>query len=162
MAKFEPPTETWYTNQPGYHQKAFHLVLNKYEREDGLDTHRDESWTYDPKNPITSLSYLRGSILEITNSNKATSKKALCFQYPGDAIIMSGEFNKQFYHGVPAVKTWVTLFLSQNIVRDLTTDERNKAEEVLRNLQMNIRYNVTIRWHERQHPHCPYSHGTAA
>ena len=75
---------------------------------------------------------------------------------------MSGEFNKQFYHGVPALNTWETLCLSPNIVRKLTTDESNAAREVQNNLQMDTRYNVTIRWHERHHAHCPYRHGTAA
>ena len=37
MAKFKPATEQWDENQPGYHAKAFHLVLNRYERNDGID-----------------------------------------------------------------------------------------------------------------------------
>ena len=46
MAKFKPTTERWDKNQPGYHTKAFHLVLNKYYRNDGIDLHRDHSKTY--------------------------------------------------------------------------------------------------------------------
>ena len=61
MAKFKPTTEQWDENQPGYHTKAFHLVLNKYHRNDGIDPHQDLSTTYDGRNPITSLSYGRGS-----------------------------------------------------------------------------------------------------
>ena len=37
MAKFKPTTEQWDEHQPGYHAKAFHLVLNKYRRNDSID-----------------------------------------------------------------------------------------------------------------------------
>ena len=74
MGKFKPTTEQWEENQPGYHAKAFHLVLNKYNRNDGLDPHQDLSETYDGKNPIASLSYGRGSILTIQDSNKPTKQ----------------------------------------------------------------------------------------
>ena len=33
MAKFKPTTEQWDENQPGYHAKAFHLVLSKYHKQ---------------------------------------------------------------------------------------------------------------------------------
>ena len=111
MAKFKPTTEQWDENQPGYHAKAFHLVLNKYHRHDGINPHRDLSTTYDASNPITSLSYGRGSILTITDSNKETKQRtALYYQFPGGAIIMSGQFNETFYHGVPALDSWPALF----------------------------------------------------
>ena len=32
MAKFKPTTKQWDENQPSYHAKAFHLVLNKYHK----------------------------------------------------------------------------------------------------------------------------------
>ena len=73
MAKFKPTTKQWDENQPGYHAKAFHLVLNKYHRNDGIDPHQDLSETYSYINPITSLSYGRGSILMISDSNKETT-----------------------------------------------------------------------------------------
>ena len=89
MAKFKPPVEKWNENQPGYHAKAFHLVLNRYQRNDGIDSHQDISMTYDARNPITSLSYGRGSILEITDTPKVSKQRtALYYQFPGDAIIM--------------------------------------------------------------------------
>ena len=109
MAKFKPTTERWTENQPGYHAKAFHLVLNKYHRNDSIDPHQDLSTTYDGRNPITSLSYGRGSILTIQDSNKPGKQQtALYYQFPGDAIIMSGDFNLKFWHGVPAVDSWPT------------------------------------------------------
>ena len=55
-------TDQWDENQPGYHAKAFHLVLNKYHRNDGIDPHQDLSMTYHGSTPITSLSYGRGSM----------------------------------------------------------------------------------------------------
>ena len=104
MAKLEPPTGQWNEKQRGYHTKVFHLVLNKYLRNDGIDAHQDISQTYDQKNPITSLSYRRGSILTIHDTNKEKKQRiALYYQFPGDAIIMSGNFNLKFWHGVPDV-----------------------------------------------------------
>ena len=70
MEKFKPTTEKWHEKELGYHTKAFHLVLNRYERNDGIEDHQDHSKTYDPKNPITSLSYSRGSMLRITDKKK--------------------------------------------------------------------------------------------
>ena len=70
MAKFKRAAQQWDDNQPGYHTKAFHLVLNRYDRNDSIDPHQDLSATYDGRNPITSLSYGRGSILTIQDSNK--------------------------------------------------------------------------------------------
>ena len=50
MANFEPTTLQWNEeNQRGYHAKAFHLVLNKYQKHDGIDPHQDLSSTYHPK-----------------------------------------------------------------------------------------------------------------
>ena len=51
MAKFKRPTQQWAVNQPGYHAKAFHLVLNRYDRNDGADPHKDLSETYDGRIP---------------------------------------------------------------------------------------------------------------
>ena len=39
MAKFKPTTKRWDENRPGYHAKAFHLVLNRYELNDSIDPH---------------------------------------------------------------------------------------------------------------------------
>ena len=69
MEKFKPTNRQWDENQPGYHAKAFHLVLNKYHRNDSIAPHQDPSTTYDGRNPITSLSYGRGSILTITKTD---------------------------------------------------------------------------------------------
>ena len=77
IEKFWPTTEKWHEKELGYHTKAFHLVLNRYQRNDGIEDHQDHSKTYDPKNPITSLSYGRGSILRITDKKKGTKKSLL-------------------------------------------------------------------------------------
>ena len=162
MAKFKPTTEQWNENQPGYHAKAFHLVLNKYHRNDGIDPHQDISDTYSYINPITSLSYGRGSILTITDSMKETKQRtALYYQFPGDAIIMSGEFNVSFFHGVPPVDSWPDLFQRRNIVRKLPPNELDEAYRVIQG-EMNERFNVTIRWHESHFDGCPYLCGTDA
>ena len=69
MNKFQS-RQQWAHNQSGYHEKAFHIVLNRYNRDDGIGPHHDISKTYDARNPITSLSYGRGSILTIHSSDK--------------------------------------------------------------------------------------------
>ena len=53
MGQFKPTIQQWDKNQPGYHAKAFHLVLNTYHRNDGIDAHQDISETYVSRNPIT-------------------------------------------------------------------------------------------------------------
>ena len=68
MDKFKPTIQQWDKHQPGYHAKAFHLVLNMYHRNDSIDPHQDLSTTYDGRNPITPLSYGRGSSLTIQDS----------------------------------------------------------------------------------------------
>ena len=163
MAKLKPTTEQWEENQPGYHAKAFHLLLNKYQRNDSIDPHQDKSRTYDARNPITSLSYGRGSILTIQDSNKPTKQKtALYYQFPGDAIIMSGTFNLKFWHGVPPVDSWRTLFEKENIVRRLPKNELDEANKVFDGAEMCDRFNVTIRWHESHYDGCPYKCGSVA
>ena len=61
--------------EPDYHAKTFHLIVNKYNRNDSIDPHQDVSETYSSTNPITSLSYSRGSILTITGSKKETKQR---------------------------------------------------------------------------------------
>ena len=74
--KFWSTREKWHEKELGYHTKAFHLVLNRYERNDGIEDHKDQSRTYHRKNPITSLSYGRGSILTIQESkNRANTEQ---------------------------------------------------------------------------------------
>ena len=57
MAKFEPTEKHWDEETDGYHTKAFHLVLNKYHRNDIIDPQQDLSTTYGGRNPIASLSF---------------------------------------------------------------------------------------------------------
>ena len=75
MDKFKPKDEDWYQNKFSYYAKAYHLVLNRYNRNDGIDPHQDLAPTYDARNPIASLSFGRGSILTIQNTLK-TQKPA--------------------------------------------------------------------------------------
>ena len=157
MAKFNPTPEEWNENQASYYTKSFHLVLNRYYRNDCMNAHQDLSSTYHVQNPVTSLSYGRGSILTIQDSIKpAKQQTALYFQFPGDAIIMSGPFNLRFYHGVPAVDSWKQLFQSQNIVRMLPPNEFEEANRVIADVEANLRFNVTIRWHESHYQGCIY------
>ena len=75
---------------------------------------------------------------------------------------MSGEFNLNFWHGVPAVDSWQALFKTQNIVRKLPQHEVDEANRVINGGEMNERFNVTVRWHESRYDGCPYLCGTAA
>ena len=84
---------------------------------------------------------------------------ALYYQFPGDAIIMSGKFNEIFWHGVPPVNSWETLFKQGNIVRRLPEKELEEANRVIKG-EENERHNVTIRWHETHFEGCPYQCNT--
>ena len=94
-----------------YFRKTFHLVLNRYDfrKNHGLDQHQDKARTYHSKNPITSFSFGCGSLLVITDSLKANKRTAVYYQFPGDAIVMSGPFNDRFFHGVPSLNAWSSL-----------------------------------------------------
>ena len=143
MAKFKPPIQQWDEHRPSYYTKAFHLVLNKYQRNDGIDPHQDISSTYHGRNPIASLSYGRGSILTIQDSTKPTKQRtALYYQFPGDTIIMSGLFNLNFYHGVPPVDEWRQLYQKPNMVRMLPQNEFDEAKRVINGGGLNKRFNV--------------------
>ena len=166
MEKFKPTTEKWNENKSGYYDKAFHIVLNRYKLNDGLDAHQDKSRTYDPKNPITSLSFGRGSLLVIQDKYKAKHTKAIYYQYPGDAIVMSGGFNDTFLHAIPAVETWKDLITPPedckwSCTRYLPDEEKSLAEKLSSGVTTShIRHNVTIRWHELHLEGCPYCNST--
>ena len=158
---------SWKKTVSGYEAKAYHLVLNKYRfhEKHGLDRHQDKAITYDSKNPITSLSYGCGALLEITNSNKDKRRTALYYQFEGDAIIMSGPFNEKFYHRVPAVATWKELIESCSNVRSLPPEEMQAAERLMEEMSLGqpcTRYNCTIRWHEKHMAGCPMEKDAAS
>ena len=69
---------------------------------------------------------------------------------------MSGPFNLRFYHGVPAVDSWKELFQSHNIVMMLPPNEFEEANRVIDDVEANVRFNVTIRWHESHYQGCIY------
>ena len=103
------------------------MIQKRYNRTDGIHPHQDLSATYDGINTITSLPYGRGSILTIQDSNKPGKQRtALYYQFPGDAIIMSGKFNLTFYHGVPAVDSWASVIQETEHCEDAAAkrDER--------------------------------------
>ena len=166
MEKFKPTTEKWNENKSGYYDKAFHIVLNRYELNDGIDVHTDFSKTYHWKNPITSLTFGRGALLVIQDSRKTEHTKGIYYQYPGDAIVMSGRFNEMFLHAVPSVETWRELIdppphCDWYCTRSLPKREQDLAEKISSGVEdVRIRHNVTIRWHEMHLKGCPYCKST--
>ena len=72
-------SQTWDRNSRGYDGKAFHLVCNRYRlyEDHGVDRHQDICNTYDTKNPIVSLSYGCGAVLEITDNNSKDHRTAV-------------------------------------------------------------------------------------
>ena len=147
----------------GYDAKAFHLVLNRFDENDGMDYHQHISPTYDNNNPITWLSYGRGSILTISDSLKPRKQKiSLYYQCPGDAFVMSGTFNTTYWHGIPPMNSWRELFKKDNIVRNLSPDERAAAFELLDQSQVPIGYHAIIGWHQKHRYDCPFRTGEEA
>ena len=79
------------------------------------------------------------------------------YQFPNDAIIFSGHFNLHFYHGVPAVASWIQLIHNSTLARRLPPDELAAATRIIDVAdEVDVRYNVTIRWHEAHYVGCPY------
>ena len=81
---------------------------NDYLQGHGIQLHADECATYCSRDPITSFSFGRGGLLTLS-SCKAKQPTNMLFQEDGDALVMSGGFQSEFWHGVPERSSWSVL-----------------------------------------------------
>ena len=72
---------------------------NDHNQGHGIALHPDECDTYSSWDPITSFSFGHGGVLTLSDRKAAASK--MLFQADGDALVMAGDFQSEFWHGVP-------------------------------------------------------------
>ena len=73
----------------------------------GISPHSDASATYSNVDPITSFSFGHGGVLTLGPKKGPVTR--MLFQEGGDALVMAGDFQAEFCHGVPARSTWKDL-----------------------------------------------------
>ena len=132
---------------------------NDHNQGHGIDLHSDKSDTYSSLDPITSLSFGHGGVLTLGAKIGQPATKML-FQENGDALVMAGEFQREFVHGVPPRHTWGVLkeqamftgmkdWEKLGLAREIELHQRAVAGE------MHVRANCTIRWHATHLVGCP-------
>lgn len=93
--------------RPIWQNKSWQAVWNwnDHNQGHGIALHADECTTYRSSGPIASLSFGRGGVLTLSSFKSQQASKML-FQENGDALVLSGEFQSQFWHGVPERSSW--------------------------------------------------------
>ena len=146
--------------------------MNRYSfaRDHGIAMHHDASQAYDACDPIASLSMVLGSFLLVSakQKRKRGGKDRWClvvYQPPNSMLIMGGNFQTEFTHGVPSfgaiqrlvkcVEGEVTAWMvEQEPIRILwARNAKERMEAELQRLESvgltnfkNARWNVTLRW----------------
>ena len=89
--------------------RGFNLFMNRYSfaRDHGISMRHDASQAYDECDPIASLSMVLGSFLLVSakQKRKRGGKDRWClvvYQPPNSMLIMGGNFQTEFTHGVPS------------------------------------------------------------
>ena len=131
---------------------------NDHNQNHGISPHSDESFTYSNVDPITSLSFGHGGVLTL-GPKKGTVTKML-FQEGGDALVMAGDFQAEFCHGVPARSTWkqlqsLSMFTSMNMWEKAGLEREIALHEDAAPGAKHVRMNCTVRWHSRHWAGCP-------
>ena len=139
---------------------------NDHMQGHGIDLHSDASRTYRSLDPILSLSFGRGGVLTLgTHKGRAPSK--MLFQEGGDVLVMAGDFQSEFVHGVPTRSSWshlrnLPMFTGMNQWEKLGLDKEIELHETAVPGAQHVRMNCTIRWHSTHNPQCPMHVGHAA
>lgn len=148
--------------EPVWFRKSWQVVwnLNDDNQNHGIEPHADVCRTYSPGDPITSFSFGRGGVLTLSAAKKKTCGKML-LQEDGDALIMAGNFQNEFWHGVPARETWEALCQSSMFISMQEWEQKQgMLSEVQRHKtcgrsEKDLRFNCTLRWKNTQFYGCP-------
>ena len=125
---------------------------NDHNQGHGIDVHADVCSTYSRLDPITSLSFGRGGVLTLgTSKGKAPTK--MLFQEDGDVLIMAGDFQSEFVHGVPPRSSWsqlknLPMFTGMKEWEKVGLDREIHMHETAVPGAQHVRMNCTIRWHD--------------
>ena len=146
---------------PAWMEKSWQVVFNKnnHNQGHGIDPHTDWYWTYQDGDPITSFSFGRGGILTLESIDRKGGKKIL-YQEDGDVLIMSGNFQREYLHGVPERSKWNELMQDTSFVAIQEWEQIGMASEVKQHNtcdrnEEHLRFNCTLRWHHSHETGCP-------
>ena len=84
----------------------------------------------------------------------------MLFQADGDALVMAGEFQSEFWHGVPEQASWSELrsrsmFDGMQLWEQLGLIDEIKKHKKAVDGEQHVRKNCTIRWHATHWDNCP-------
>ena len=131
---------------------------NDHNQGHGIALHPDVCDTYNSSDPITSFSFGHGGVLTLSDRKAAASK--MLFQADGDALVMAGEFQSEFWHGVPERASWSELrsrsmFDEMQLWEQLGLIDEIKRHKKAVDGEQHVRKNCTIRWHATHWDNCP-------
>ena len=148
--------------RPVWLDKSWQVLWNwnDHNANHGIEPHSDLSSTYSLHDPITSLSFGHGGVLTLGTKKKKAEQTKMLFQEGGDVLIMAGDFQAEFQHGVPPRSEWDMLTLKPmftameawekaGVMREMVS--REKAPPGVKHVRMNC----TVRWHNTHHEGCP-------
>ncbi len=149
--------------RPLWLEKSWQVLWNWNDHNKGhhIDPHSDAAPTYSPQDPITSLSFGHGGVLTLSSLNKKKpSQPKMLFQEGGDVLIMAGDFQAEFQHGVPARKDWAMLMQQPMFATLAEWEKAGMRHEIALHENAvpgvpHVRMNCTIRWHHTHIYGCP-------
>ena len=147
--------------RPIWLDKSWQAVWNwnDHNQGHGIELHADACGTYNSLDPITSFSFGRGGVVTLSPFKSQQPSKML-FQENGDALVMSGKFQSEFWHGVPERSSWSGLKLLPiyNEMQDWEKrgfDFEVESHAAARSPDQHVRMNCTMRWHTTHWEGCP-------
>ena len=132
---------------------------NDHNQGHGIALHADECDTYSSSDPITSFFFGHGGVLTLSD-RKAAGLSKMLFQEDGGALVMAGEFQSAFWHGVPERASWSILRSRSMFDQMQVWEQRGLVVEIKRHKkavdgEQHVRKNCTIRWHATHWENCP-------
>ena len=138
--------------RPTWLDKSWQVLWNwnDHNKNHGISPHSDESATYSNVDPITSFSFGHGGVLTLGPKKGPVTR--MLFQEGGDALVMAGDFQAEFCHGVPARSTWKDLKLLPMFTTVQEWEKVGLQQEIALHEgaapeAKHVRMNCTLRWH---------------
>ena len=155
--------------RPTWLDKSWQVLWNwnDHNQNHGISPHSDESATYSNVDPITSFSFGHGGVLTLGPKKGPVTR--MLFQEGGDALVMAGDFQAEFCHGVPARSTWkdlksLSMFATMKEWEKVGLQQEIALHEGAEPEAKHVRMNCTVRWHSTHWAGCPVrgqeGHGT--
>ena len=155
--------------RPTWLDKSWQVLWNwnDHNQNHGISPHSDESATYSNVDPITSFSFGHGGVLTLGPKKGPVTR--MLFQEGGDALVMAGDFQAEFCHGVPARSTWkdlksLSMFATMKEWEKVGLQQEIALHEGAEPEAKHVRMNCTVRWHNTHWAGCPVrgqeGHGT--